>query len=149
MKLLHELIADHAGAFPAKTAAEDVWGKIAYGELEARSASLAAALAAVGVRAGDAVAVYVPYAKEIVLAAVSALKAGGVFVPFDDTYPPERLEYMLENCEAKAILTVRELWEKKKLNYPGNQVIFLNEPAPEDGRPFCSPARTEASMCTP
>ncbi len=145
MKLLHELIADHAGAFPAKTAAEDVWGKIAYGELEARSASLAAALAAVGVRAGDAVAVYVPYAKEIVLAAVSALKAGGVFVPFDDTYPPERLEYMLENCEAKAILTVRELWEKKKLNYPGNQVIFLNEPAPEDGRPFCSPARTEAS----
>ena len=104
MKLIHEYIHDQAAKDPAKTVAEDERGKMHYGELEAQSASLARGLARVGVRTGDAVAVYVPYSKEILLGAVSAWRAGAVYLPLDDAYPVERLDYMLQDAEAAAIL---------------------------------------------
>ena len=127
MKLFHERISEYASAFPAKTAVMDPSGEISYGEMEARSASISSALAALGVGRGDAVAVYVPYAKEILLGTVSALRTGAVFVPFDPEYPVERLEYMLKDSEAKAILTTRALWSRKLLCFPEERVIFLDD----------------------
>ncbi len=144
-KLLHELTTDYAGLFPSKAAAEDARGVMTYGELNARSGALAAALEALGLRAGEAAAVYVPYAKEIVLGAVAVLRAGGVFVPFDDAYPAARLETMLEDCEAKAILTVRELWDRQKLCFPEERVLFMDEIPEGDEASVCSPALDEAS----
>ena len=131
MKLFHERITDYASAFPAKAAVTDARGEISYGEMEARSASVSGALAALGVGKGDAVAVYVPYSKEILLGTVSALRAGAVFVPFDPEYPVERLEYMLKDSGAGAILTLRAFWGQKPLNFPEEKVVFLDEPAGE------------------
>ncbi len=145
MKLIHEQISDTAAAFPAKAAASDPFGEISYGELDARSASLASALAALGFEKGDAAAVYVPFVKEIVLGAVSAIRAGGVFVPFDDAYPVERLEYMLEDSEAKAILTLREFWERKKLDFPEERVIFMDGFPAGGGKPASVCGLTEDS----
>ena len=138
MKLLHELISGFAEAFPEKTAAEDINGIMTYGELARRSADLAAQLFSVGFHDGDAAAVYVPYAKEILPGAVSALRAGGIFVPFDDSYPVQRLEYMLNDCKAKAVLTVRELWNRKPLNFPEDHVLFMDElTGAAGGHPAC------------
>ena len=135
MKLIHERISDTAAAFPAKAVAADPFGEMSYGELEARSASLASVLASLGFEKGDATAVYVPFVKEIVLGAVSAIRAGGVFVPFDDAYPAERLEYMLEDSEAKAVLTLRAFWERKKLKFPEERVVFMDEVQAGRGKP--------------
>ena len=98
-----------------------------------------------GFQAGDAAAVYVPYTKDILLGAVSIIRAGGIFVPFDAAYPKTRLEYMLNHCGAKAVLTVRALWEKQKLDFPEDHVVFMDEQANQDGQAFCSPALTESS----
>ena len=125
--LIHELMASHAAGNPSKTAVSDVRGEMSYGELEARSAAAARALSALGVRAGSTAAVYVPYVKEIVLGAFSAWRAGCVYLPFDDAYPEERLNYMLENSGAAAILTVREFWRQKPLEFPAGKVIYLDE----------------------
>ena len=125
--LIHELMACHAAENPTKTAASDVRGEISYSELEARSAAAARALSALGVRAGSTAAVYVPYVKEIVLGAFSAWRAGCVYLPFDDAYPEERLNYMLENSGAAAILTVREFWRQKPLEFPAGKLIYLDE----------------------
>ncbi len=131
MKLIHELVAGYAAQFPSKTAVADIHGEMSYGELETRSAALGAALTARGVAVGDVVAVYVPYAKEILLGAVSALRAGAIFSPFDDAYPEERLNYMLRDSAAAAVLTVRKLWEEKKLDFPEEKVVFMDEPREE------------------
>ena len=128
MKLIHELISEYAASFPDKTALSDPNGEMSYGELEVISAAVSRALTAVGVRAGDAVAVCVPYSKEILSGAVSVLRTGGVFTPFDGAYPEKRLEYMLEDSEAAAILTTRAFWQKKRLAFPAEKVIFLDEP---------------------
>ena len=105
MKLIHELISEYAASFPDKTALSDPNGEMSYGELEVISAAVSRALTAVGVRAGDAVAVCVPYSKEILSGAVSVLRTGGVFTPFDGAYPEKRLEYM--PCFDKHILSCK------------------------------------------
>ncbi len=145
MKLLHERIAEYAALFPDKAAAEDSDGVLTYWQLAEKSASVAEALAGIGFRGGDAAAVYVPYTKDIATGIVSILRAGGICVPLDEKHPAKRQEYILENCEAKAILTVRELWEKKPLDVPENRVIFLDvqTKAPE-GLP-CQATLTEES----
>lgn len=127
MKLIHEFISDHAVAFPHKTVLQDPYGEMSYGELESKSAAISSILLNLGVRKGDAVAVYVPYTKEIMLGAIATLRIGCIFVPFDGAYPEKRLEYMLEDSEAAAILTTRTFWETKKLDFPKNRVVFLDE----------------------
>ena len=129
-KLLHERIAAYAAVNPAKTALLDAQGEMSYGQLEATSATLACELVARGARPGDAVAVYVPYGKDILVGAVSALRAGGIYIPLDDGYPVERLENILEDSEATAILTVRKLWNSKPLVFPEERVIFMEETVP-------------------
>ncbi len=132
MKLFHELIAEYAAAFPDKAAAVDPRGEISYGEMERLSYGFSRVLAALGTETGDAVAVYVPYTGEILLGAVSALRAGAVFIPFDCEYPVERLTFMLEDSGAKAILTTRELWEQKPLGFPEERVVFMDEPPSQE-----------------
>ena len=125
--MIYELISKYAAAFPQKTAVQDAMGEMSYGELEARSASISQILVSLGAKQGDAVAVYVPYVKEIMLGAIAALRTGCIFVPFDGAYPEKRLEYMLEDSEAVAILTTREFWESRKLDFPEERIVFLDE----------------------
>lgn len=132
MKLLHELIGEYALSSPDKLALIDDAGEMSYGELMAKSASAARMLDSFGLKPGDAAAVYVTYSKEILLGTVSVIRAGGVFIPMDDAYPEERLQYILKDSGAKAILTVRELWKRKKLDFPEDNVIFLDELSSED-----------------
>ena len=127
MRLIHELISDYAAATPQKTALQDAYGEMSYGELEARSAALSHMLTALGVKHGDAVAVYVPYTKYVMLGAIATLRTGCIFVPFDGAYPEKRLEYMLEDAAAAAILTTREFWESRKLQFPEERVVFMDE----------------------
>lgn len=134
MKLIHELMKEYAAAYASKTAISDPHGEISYGALEARSAAYARRLVSMGLRPGDAAAVYVPFCREILPGAVAVLRAGGIFVPFDDTYPAERLEYMLKDSEASAILTLRRLWEQKPLCFAEDRVIFMDEPLADAGR---------------
>ena len=126
-KLLHERIAAYAAATPLKTALLDTQGEMSYWQLEAVSASLARELAARGVSQGDAVAVYVPYGKEILVGAVATLRVGGIYIPFDEVYPVKRLESILQDSEAAAILTIRKLWNSKPLGFPEERVIFMDE----------------------
>ncbi len=39
------------------------------------------------------------------IAILAIFKAGGVYVPIDSTYPPDRIRYMLSNSEVKIVLT--------------------------------------------
>ena len=130
MKQIHELIADYAAETPHKTALQDPYGEISYEELEAKSTATSCKLTGLGVKQGNAVAVYVPFVKEIMLGAIAAFRTGCIFVPFDGAYPEKRLEYMLEDAEAAAILTTREFWESKKLYFPEDRVLFLDEVEP-------------------
>lgn len=133
MEQLLERILKTAIAFPDKAAAEDSKGILTYGRLDVQSAAISAALARSGFREGDAAGVYVPYTRDILTGMVSVLRAGGICVPLEEQYPEKRLNSILEDCEAKAVLTVRELWERKPLCAPGARIIFLDQQMKADG----------------
>ncbi len=47
---------------------------------------------------------------DMITGTVSAVKAGVTYVPFDPTYPENRLIYMLKDCEASLLITNSKNW---------------------------------------
>ncbi|MCL2426102.1 MAG: condensation domain-containing protein, partial [Oscillospiraceae bacterium] len=78
---------------------------LSYGELNAKSNVLARQLRELGVKPGDYVALQAERSFEQVIGIYGIIKSGGAYVPIDTDSPPERLKYMLNDCDAKAILT--------------------------------------------
>ena len=106
--LLHQLLSKSARKYPDNLA---VWARgqsLTYRELEERSNQLAHLLSERGIRKGDRVGIYFPKAVESVVSMFGVLKAGGVYVPLDPQQPAQRIQYIIDNCGIKALMTTRE-----------------------------------------
>ncbi len=99
--------------------------QITYQELNERSNQLAHYLQDFGVEAEVPVAIAIERSIEMVIAILGILKAGGAYVPVDINYPPERLEYMLEDSGVPFIVSRRA--ELEKLSVGQRIVIDLDE----------------------
>jgi amino acid adenylation domain-containing protein len=80
-------------------------GRLTYGELERRSADLAAQLVSAGVRAGSCVAVVLDRSPEFVVAAYAVMRAGAAYLPLDVATPWERLEYVLSDAGVREVIS--------------------------------------------
>jgi len=78
---------------------------LTYGELSARSASLANALVGLGLKPGERVALLLPQSFETVIAHVAIYKMGGIALPLALLFGAEALEYRLKASGAAAIVT--------------------------------------------
>lgn len=56
-------------------------------------------------RPNTLIALYVDRSVEMIIAILAILKAGGVYVPIDPAYPPERIKYIVEHSQAAMMLT--------------------------------------------
>ena len=109
--LIHELVAEQAGAAPdAVAVAGDKL--LTYGELNRRAGRLARRLVSLGVRAEVPVALFLERSPELAIAALAVLKAGGAYVPLDPSYPPARIAMLLDDCRAPVVLTHSSVAEK-------------------------------------
>jgi malonyl-CoA/methylmalonyl-CoA synthetase len=87
-------------ANPAKTAIETAAGeRLTYADVIALSGRLASALVALGVKAGDRVAVQVEKSVPALVLYLAALRAGAVFLPLNTAYTPAEVEYFLTDAE--------------------------------------------------
>ena len=77
-------------------------------EISALSNRLANVLVAHGVQRGDRVAILLPQRHETAIAHVAAWKAGMISVPLFTLFGEEALEFRLQNCGARALITDRE-----------------------------------------
>lgn len=82
----------------------DVQSTLAYAELNTRSNQLARKLIAHGVGPDSLVAVAMPKSSELIVTIMSALKAGGAYLPLDPGYPAERLSFMLSDARPALLL---------------------------------------------
>lgn len=78
---------------------------ISYGELEDRTARVAALLKARGVQIGDRVALQAPKSPQGVMVYLAALKIGAVFLPLNQAYTPSEVEYFLTDAEPAVFIT--------------------------------------------
>jgi long-chain acyl-CoA synthetase len=119
---LNEILEKTAEEYPEKTAIAYFEGEITYGELDALSDQFAAALAKLGVKKGDRVAVFLPNIPQFVIAYFGIFKAGAVLTAISPLHREREVEYQLSDSEAETIIAldslypiVEKVWHKTKL----------------------------------
>ncbi len=103
------LFAAQVRRTPDAVAVVDDQMSLTYRELDARADGMALRLAAAGVRRGTMVGVLQDRSAALVVSLLGILRAGGAYVPLHSGYPVSRMEYILEDVGAVALL-VGESW---------------------------------------
>ena len=75
-----------------------------YRELNAEANRLAHWLIGQGIGTEDRVAVLLEKSPELVITALAIVKAGGVYLPVDPTYPEDRLSFILSDGDPKLVI---------------------------------------------
>ena len=108
-KLLSDLVEDQARRVPDSVAVVFGGRQLTYRELNERANQLAHHLQKLGVGPDSLVAVCVERSLDMVVGLLGVLKAGGAYVPLDPRYPKDRLAFVLEDADAKVLLTQSSL----------------------------------------
>lgn len=103
--MLHHLLDRAAHRWPDRLAVADSGRTISYGELHRRAESIARGLSEEGVVRGDRVAIYLDNRIETVVAIFAALKAGAAFMMVNPTTKQQKLQQLLDNARASALVT--------------------------------------------
>jgi long-chain acyl-CoA synthetase len=85
---------------------------ISYRELREATDRLACALAELGVKKGDRVALYLLNSPQFIIAYFAALKCGATVTPISPVYTSHEVRYQLEDSGARAIVCQDILYEK-------------------------------------
>jgi amino acid adenylation domain-containing protein len=101
---VHRLFEAQVGRTPEAVAVTDSSAPATYWELNAWANQLAHLLVGSGMQAGEYVPILMGRCLEMLVAQLAVLKAGGVYVPLDPKLPPERLEFMVNDCSAHRVL---------------------------------------------
>ena len=104
-----DMFKEQAKAHPNQTAVVDSTSQLTYRELDEQSDSLAHWLVGQGVKPDDFVAIKMDRVKEFMVAVLAIQKTGAAYVPIDIAYPEDRISYMIENSEAKVLVTEKTL----------------------------------------
>ncbi|HTU47735.1 MAG TPA: non-ribosomal peptide synthetase [Bryobacteraceae bacterium] len=83
-----------------------------YAELDARSNRIAGHLRALGIAPEELVGIWLPRCPQMVTGALGVWKAGGAYVPLDPASPAERVAWMLNDAQARVLLTEQDMAER-------------------------------------
>jgi amino acid adenylation domain-containing protein len=109
---VHRLFERQVLRTPASIALAFEGQTLTYADLNRRANQLAHALRGRGVGAEMLVGVCMERSIEMVVALLGVLKAGAAYVPFDPTYPPDRLAFMVDDAGASVLLTQERLLDR-------------------------------------
>jgi amino acid adenylation domain-containing protein len=94
---------------PGTTALSSAQKQLSYDEVNRRTNQLAHFLVRCGVEKGSIIAFCLERSIETVITMLGILKAGGIYLPLDPTYPKARLAYMLEEAGASILISHSDL----------------------------------------
>jgi long-chain acyl-CoA synthetase len=105
-----EMLWESAQRFPEKTALVFQGQKISYRELDGLANCCANALAKVGVKKGDRVALYMTNRPEYIISVYGIARLGAVFTPLNPTYKEGEIEHQLSDAEASVLIVQESLY---------------------------------------
>ncbi len=112
--------------------------QLTYDQLNERSNQLSDSLKSLGVREDTLVPICIERSIDMIVAILGILKAGGAYVPIDPEYPLERINHMLEDTEARIIISTisfrelfRDVTKSKHLLYLDNMTGTLSLSYPD------------------
>ena len=106
-KCVHELFEEQVARAPDAIAVMQEDRQLTYGELNARANRLARHLYELGVAPDTRVAIGLERSIELVIAELAILKCGAAYVPLDQNVPIERLSFMIEDSQARVVVTAK------------------------------------------
>lgn len=106
---LYDLFVSQAQQTPNNIALEFIGNNISYKNLEDQINQMSHYLKDKGVAAGDFIAVSMPRSPELVISLLAIMQCGAAYIPLDPEYPIARLQFMLEDSEAKSLITNKAL----------------------------------------
>lgn len=121
-----ELVAARAAEYPAVLSLTAGGALLTYGELDRRTNRLANYLHTLGVDTDVPIGLCLPRSLDMVVGALGILKAGGAYVPMDPAYPADRLEFMLDDAGAPALLTTPDL--AGRLGFANRRLVYIDSP---------------------
>ena len=107
-RFFHECIRHFARIQPDHQALVACDGSFTYKEMDEVTDRISAALRLKGVRERDRVALLLPRTSRLILSLFGVMKAGAAYIPCDPEYPADRIKLILEDSEAKYIITTRD-----------------------------------------
>jgi long-chain acyl-CoA synthetase len=112
---MHYFLEQSATKFPNNPATifgngSSLDAKFTYAQLDEQSNRLANALAAMGVKKGDRVALYLPNCPQYVIGYYAILKLGAVVAPNNPLYVARELEFQLNDAGAESIICLSRFY---------------------------------------
>ncbi|WP_235217099.1 non-ribosomal peptide synthase/polyketide synthase [Archangium violaceum] len=106
---IHGHFEAQARLTPDAIAVQEGAQSLTYRELDERANQLAWRLRSLGVGTETMVGLLLERSTDMVVSMLATLKAGGVYLPLDTSYPSERLAFMLEDSSARVLITLQSL----------------------------------------
>jgi long-chain acyl-CoA synthetase len=128
-----ELFEQAADKYRDKTALLFYGKKLTYAELKDQIDRLATALADLGIKKGDTVALYLLNSPQYVISFFACLKVGAKITPVSPIYTSIEIKHQLEDSEAQTIICQNILYdnvEKTGLNIKNKIVTSISEYLP-------------------
>jgi long-chain acyl-CoA synthetase len=122
---LYFFLEESARKYPDKPCTIFKGATISYKEMDLLTDKVAAALAALGVKKGDRVGVFMPNTPQFVMAYFGILKAGGVVVATNPLYTPPEIEHQVNDAGIEIMLVMSNFYEKMKVAQPKTKIKTL------------------------
>jgi long-chain acyl-CoA synthetase len=115
---LHDILERTAKSYPEKVAIAFSDKEITFRDLNSSSAAFATALAAIGVKKRDRVAIFLPNVPQFVITYFATLKIGAVVTTISPLFKEREIEYQLRDSEAATIVTTDSLYPAVQKVWP-------------------------------
>ena len=122
---LYHFIENAAAKYPDKACAIFKGSEITYAEMDEIINRLAGALAAMGVKKGTPVGIFMPNSPQFVMAFYAILKAGGIVVATNPLYTAREIEHQMKDSGAEIMLVMSNFYSMIKEVQPKTPIKKL------------------------
>jgi amino acid adenylation domain-containing protein len=121
---IHQLFETQAQQTPDAVALVDEYQQLSYQQLNIIANQLAHYLQKQGIQPEQTIGICLERSCEMVIALLAVIKVGATYIPLDPAYPPDRLNYIINNAKISLIITQISL---NNLQFSVQNILQLDE----------------------